>query len=375
MKGILCAAAGALAAAAIAVACSEAQAPRGSAVPGEHGRAGEHPGSAGEAVSDGQNVILVTVDGVRWQEIFGGVDPRLAQQARLPRSAILGARELLPAFHRLFFEGGTVLGDPRMPGGIAASGPHFVSLPGYLEILTGQVTGCRNNDCAPSLARTLADDVARLPALRRDHVAVFASWERLARFAAAPRGAPEAAPHGVVVDAGRGKGDPSPAFPGIEGYRPDRGTAAAAIAHLVAHRPRFLWVSLGDTDEWAHRSDYRGYLEALRFADRFVEEVALHLEEMGDYGERTAILVTTDHGRDESFHAHGGPASGQVWLLARGGGVPRRGAVGTQQRRYLRDLAPTVQALLDMPVRGCGGCGEVIAELAPDQPPAETAAR
>jgi len=34
----------------------------------------------------------------------------------------------------------------------------------------------------------------------------------------------------------------------------------------VDEKPRFLWLALGDTDEWAHRWDYRRYLEALTYA-------------------------------------------------------------------------------------------------------------
>ena len=99
-----------------------------------------------------------------------------------------------------------------------------------------------------------------------------------------------------------------------------------AIDHLVHRRPRLLWVALGDTDEWAHRHDYRGYLESLRFADNFVGGLAAHLAAMGDYGAHTAILVTTDHGRDAGFADHGGPASAGVWLMARGGPIARRGS-------------------------------------------------
>jgi hypothetical protein len=351
-RGIVRAAAAALIAAAIAIACVHAPAP------------GRGPARIDLPRDAPRSVILITLDGVRWQEIFSGVDARLAAEARLPRSAVRGARELLPALHRLFFERGTVLGDPRRPGGIAASGPRFVSLPAYVELMTGAISGCHDNGCAPSLERTLADDIGGLPGIRgREEVAVFASWEEIGRVAAAPPGAASAAPAGVLVDAGRGGADPSPAYPGSARYRPDRGTAAAAIAHLIQRRPRFLWVALGDTDEWAHRRDYRGYLEALAFADRFVEEVAMHLAEMGAYGERAVLLVTTDHGRDDGFADHGGPSSQAVWLMARGGGLPRRGAIGTRRQRYLRDVAPTVQALLGAPVRRCEGCGEVIQEL------------
>jgi arylsulfatase A-like enzyme len=153
----------------------------------------------------------------------------------------------------------------------------------------------------------------------------------------------------LTLSAGRGPADDEPAYPGIEGYRPDQRTAAMAIDHLVHHRPRFLWVALGDTDEWAHRQDYRGYVDALRFADSFVGELAAHLSEMGEYGAHTAIFVTTDHGRDADFADHGGPASAGVWLMARGGPVAKHGSTALSRTRHLRDIAPTIAAVMGEP--------------------------
>lgn len=318
-------------------------------------------GDATHAHADAEptrNVVLVTIDGVRWQEIFGGVDPRLAEDAHLPLHREGSRDALLPNVRRLFFEEGTVLGDPRLGGGIFASGPHYVSMPGYLEILTGATTPCHGNDCGVHPASTLLDDVrtAEPASAERDAVAAFTSWEALGPVAAGDLG------H-AVVSSGRGANDAMPAYPGNQSYRPDRVTSTLAIDELMQHRPRFLWVSLGDTDEWAHRHDYRGYLDALRFADGFLGELAAHLDEMGDYGAHTAILVTTDHGRDAGFADHGGPDSAKVWLLARGASIAPRGAVATSSPRHLRDVAPTVRALLGLPQHACTGCGEPIQEL------------
>lgn len=330
-----------------------AEAPRSSEPADAWGR----PAARGRgALASVDSVILITLDGVRWQEVFGGVDARLAERARLPRRAIVGAEQLLPEIHALFFEGGTVLGDPRLPGGMAASGPRYVSLPGYVELITGARSACRENDCEPALGETLAEEIAGSAGGAPGASAVFASWERIGRLAASE-------PRRVHVRAGREPGEEGPPYPGRGDYRQDRFTAALAVRHLLEHRPRFLWIALGDTDEWAHRDDYRGYLDALRDSDAFIGEIAAHLDAMGEHGAATALLVTTDHGRDPGFTEHGGEASGATWLLARGATIPRGGAVGTRSRRHLRDVAPTVRAWLGLPPRACEGCGQPIEEL------------
>lgn len=307
---------------------------------------------------DVENIILVTIDGVRWQEIFHGVDSARAERILLPRSGVVPPAQVIPNMHRLFFENGTVLGDPSKPGGFAASGPHYVSLPGYVELMTGSTSECTQNDCVPALGSTLPEEVSYALAAPHGQVAVFASWEVIARVSSGDR--PD-----VLVVAGNEEGAEAPAYPGHGDYKVDRQTRMQAIRHLVERRPRFLWVSLGDTDEWAHRDDYRNYLVALRGADAFVGEVAAHLEEMGDYGARTALFVTTDHGRGASFADHGEDASAGTWLMARGPGLPPRGVVGTTATRYLRDVAPTVRRILRLPERACPTCGQAIPELLP----------
>jgi hypothetical protein len=300
-----------------------------------------------------ENVILVTIDGVRWQEIFTGMDPERADAADLPRGELRTARGLTPNLHRLFFDGGTVLGDPRLGEPFVASGPHYVSLPSYVELMTGAVSGCTGNDCQPDVPWTIAAEITHLGASSRS--AVFSSWSTIAR--AVPSG------ERIVREIGRRPGDEEPPYPGHGDYRPDRATAAAAIDHLIHHRPRMLWVALGDTDEWAHRGDYRGYIESLRFADSFLGELDAHLAEMGSYGQRTTVLVTADHGRDADFTDHGGPDSAAVWVMARGGAIAAAGSKALARRRYLRDIAPTIASLYGLSRRRCDACGDVIEEL------------
>lgn len=301
-----------------------------------------------------RSVVLVTIDGVRPREIFIGPDSERAGRRGLPAWARASADRFLPNLHRLFIEGGAALGDPRFSQGISASGPRYVSLPGYLEIMTGSPATCTSNDCIPKPTETLADAVALAEGASRESM-VFGSWEVIQRAASGEH-------NWVETHAGRDASESMAPYPGNGEYRPDRATVERAMAALRRDRPRFLWISLGDTDEWAHRGDYLGYLGALRDADRAVGELAAALAQEGNGSGDTMLIVTTDHGRDANFADHGGPDSAAVWLLARGPGVAPVGSIEATKPRYLRDLAPTVRAVLDLPSRP-ESSGEVIDEI------------
>ncbi|MCE7892733.1 MAG: hypothetical protein DYH12_24015 [Sorangiineae bacterium PRO1] len=117
--------------------------------------------------------------------------------------------------------------------------------------------------------------------------------------------------------------------------------------YLRQVEPSFLFLGLGDTDEYAHRNDYRGYLRALGHADHVVGQVASALRRLERSGRRTTLLVTTDHGRAADFAGHGGyaPESAQVWLVAAGWGIERRGLVSAGGKRHLADVTATLRAL------------------------------
>ena len=110
-------------------------------------------------------VILVVLDGVRWQEIFGGIDSRLA--ATHHSGPVVGARSLLPSLYAALDARGAAVGAPGY-GVIAASGPNFVSLPGYTEIFGGHPPAeCQDNDCAGASGPTIVRSLRGLLSRRR----------------------------------------------------------------------------------------------------------------------------------------------------------------------------------------------------------------
>ncbi len=317
-------------------------------------------------------VVLVVLDGVRWQEVFGGVDRTLARQHGLSPAPWGTARALMPNIQQLLDSDAMAIGAPGHGAEMATGGPQHISLPSYREIFTGKVdTACQSNDCAQLLGRTVADDV--YDASGPEDVAVIASWPTIARAASAQPsrfilstgrkliGREEVLRADPIVASLLDAGEHTTAYPGEGDYRPDALTERIALRYLAVARPRFMFVGLGDADEYGHRNDYRAYLGALHESDGFVGELETVLDRMGARGRHTTVVVTTDHGRAYNFRDHGTwhPESGRVWLVASGGDVGGRGLVASSRRHTLLDVAPTVRALLGI----SGGEGEPIPEI------------
>ena len=130
----------------------------------------------------------------------------------------------------------------------------------------------------------------------------------------------------------------------------DAVTMAAAREHLIRHKPRVLFIGLGETDEWAHGRRYDLYLNSAHAADRYLADLWQHIQTVPEYAGKTALLVTTDHGRGgttSDWTSHGEKIDGaeNVWMALIGPGVPalgvREGVEATQSQ-----IAATLAGLL-----------------------------
>ncbi len=320
-------------------------------------------------------VVLIALDGVRWQDIYEGTDPALIASAgggAIPATAA----ELTPNIHELIRRG-AALGAPGHGAAFSSSGPNFVSLPGYREMLSGRPAACQENDCTEPPSFTLLDGFAARFSPSR--VAAFSSWTNIEHAAASERSAAivsagrtggrtrdalssDAALQAILDDGAVGSADP------VGGdYRSDANTSRLALGYLATQNPAFMFVSLGDADEHAHHGDYGSYLDALTAADAFVGEVIRQSDAARAQGIETMIIVTADHGRSNDFLHHGRdwPESARNWLVAAGGPVPQSGYVSLASPRALRDIAPTVAAVAGIELEMADSSGTVIHELAP----------
>jgi hypothetical protein len=322
----------------------------------------------------------LALDGVRYQDVFAGADPELARQHGLSPTQLPSAAELMPQLYGMMREQGAGLGAPGHGAPISASGPDFVSLPGYSEILTGSTaSGCENNGCTGTRALSIADELAQA-SHGAWHTAVITSWPDIARVAAkSGRVAVSSGRHGGATrdwftrtEAARRaltSAENEAPWPGHDDFRRDRFTADLALAYLREQAPSFLFVSLGEPDEFAHQGNYAGYLDALRHADQRIGELKALLDQRASQGVKTALFVTADHGRAANFRDHGRDhaESARVWLAAYGSAIPARGLVHAKAPRHLADIAPTVRLIFGLGTElesgASGQTGRALSEL------------
>ena len=302
-------------------------------------------------------VVVVTIDGVRWQDVFRGVDRSLGHNLGPEFATWQTAEALTPNLHRMAMAQGVLLGDDAAP--MVASSPSTVSLPGYSEIFSGRSPTCANNDCPATIEPTLLDEWTSHDTSAQ--LTILSSWSRIPRAAAKDLSRmtvssgqsiqvhPERFCNDARLCLQYHGGRNLPAWPGTEDYRPDQATAALALAYLEVHQPQFLFLGLGDTDEHAHHGDYRSYLQALHAADATLGAIGRWLEEKEQQGHRTLLICTADHGRSHGFNHHGGaPEAARVWALFTGSVVAAHKATVASTAR-LADIAPTVRTFVGLP--------------------------
>ena len=299
-----------------------------------------------------RNVVLVTLDGVRTQEVFGGLDVellrgRLRAGQRLedhPLYLRYGAEtpqvrraKLMPFFWDTLMRGhGSIAGNAALGSRVQVGNRMRFSYPGYAELLTGHARdeAIDSNDDVRNPFPTVLEFVRERLDLPRGKVAAFGSWDRFEVI-------PEHTPGSIFVNAGfMPYASPDPGVRRLDAVqdkalawteeRFDAFTEAFAMDYLQRERPRLLYVGLGDTDEWAHAGNYELLLRALHDTDAFLRELWDWLQSQPEYRGNTTLIVTTDHGRgrgakDWTNHAADVEGAQDIWIAIAGPDDVRRG--------------------------------------------------
>jgi hypothetical protein len=328
-------------------------------------------GDDGRTALRTRNVVLVTADGLRWQEVFRGADPALldgtsggvadaeAVRRAFWRDTPEARREaLLPFVWGVIARRGQLYGNADKGSPARATNGKNFSYPGYNELLTGAPDPrIDSNDKRPNPNATVLEWLHGKPAYR-GRVAVIGSWDVFPYILNRGRS-------GLTVNAGwEPFGGEAPIGRAAEwnrlmrqlphrwkDCRDDAITFPAALEYLHLRTPRVLYIACGDTDEHGHEGRYDLVLDAAHELDADLGRLWETLQALPQYRDATTLVVTTDHGRGdapEQWKHHGAEVRGseRVWVAILGPDTPPLGVRAGAGEVSQAQVAATVAALL-----------------------------
>ncbi|HEV8285171.1 MAG TPA: hypothetical protein VGQ09_12725 [Chitinophagaceae bacterium] len=317
-----------------------------------------------------ENVIIVTLDGFRWQEVFGGADSVLINDSTYVRDtgslkqqfwASLAEdrrKKLLPFFWTTIQSQGQLYGNRWKENKVNNANKYWFSYPGYNEIFTGYPDDSVNsNDKIWNKNENVLEFINR-QSNYKNKVAVFATWDAFPYILNNQR-------NGIFVNADVDTLKfNTPQLKLINemqflttkpvGVRPDIFTYFAAREYLKAFKPKILYIAFDETDDLAHAGMYDQYLAAAHAEDAMIADLWKIVQSMPEYKNKTTLIITCDHGRGDAVkkewkhHGEKIKDAGQIWIAAMGPDTSPAGEIQTKELLYQRQIATTVAALLGM---------------------------
>jgi hypothetical protein len=315
-----------------------------------------------------RNIFIITTDGFRWQEVFKGADSLLVSDTAFVKDTSLirqqywsnnleeRRRRLLPFFWSVIAEKGKLSGNRVYGNDVNVANLYKISYAGYNEILTGYA----DYKFIPNLA-VQNENTNVLAWLNEQEaysgkVAAFSSWNVI------PYILNEKNTH-VPVNGGyesldEGTDTLNSLINQVQQNvahkthtRYDMLTYASAKTYIEKQHPKILFLSLGETDEFAHLGRYDEYLQKAHQVDQMIAELWYLVQTDPFYKNNTTFIITTDHGRGSktsTWNKHGFwiKGSGETWMAMLGPGVGAGGEMKEKGQLYEKQIAATVAALL-----------------------------
>ncbi len=320
-----------------------------------------------------ENIIIITTDGFRWQEVFNGMDTAVANNSRYNQgdsaaiyqkywSADVNVRrkKLLPFLWSTLANNGQIYGNRNSGNKVNVANRYWFSYPGYNEIFTGYPdTLVNSNDYKANPNTTITEFLNQQPAFK-NKVAAFGAWNAFERILNEKRSrvpvvngfdkpltrkyvATEILLNKMLQDSYKPFGDEECL---------DVFTHYAAMEYLQTGKPRVLYIGYGETDEWAHAGHYKDYLDAAHQVDQWIKDIWNFIQNDPVYKNKTALFITTDHGRGDiikdewTSHYDKIAGSDQIWFAAMGPGIHVKGEVKTSGQIFQEQFAQTIASIL-----------------------------
>jgi hypothetical protein len=320
-----------------------------------------------------ENVILITLDGARTQEIFGGLDAdvfrsvnkdfekSLAYKRFSAATATERRAKLMPFFwNTLMRDHGSIAGNRELKSSVQTTNKLWFSYPGYSEILTGQAHDdvIKSNSHPQNPYPSVLDFLNQRLNSGPNAVAEYSSWDAFMRSATnktasfVVNAAYETYPtkNREIMEIFRLQSQVVSPWPSV---RHDYFTFKIALAHMKQYRTRAIHIGFDETDDYAHDKNYERVLDSLHLTDSWLKELWQFVECDQRYRGKTSIIITTDHGRgnsakDWSDHGEDVPEAQHIWMAFVSPDSSVRGEWKNAETIYQNQAAATLCLFLNL---------------------------
>lgn len=325
---------------------------------------------AAHAQQQTEHVVIVTLDGFRWQELFKGADSVILNNSRYTENS-KGMKErywaasiderrkkLLPFFWNTIAAQGQLYGNRSFGNYVNNANPYWFSYPGYNEIFTGfPDTAVNSNNKKWNKNENVLEFINKQKGFE-GKVAAFTSWDVFPYILNEERSKLYVnsafektninAPTFELLDEMQ---EHAPRILG-DGVRPDLLTFYIAKEYLKTCKPRVLYIGFDETDDFAHGGKYDLYLQSAYMVDQLIADLWGWLQVDPYYKNKTTLIITTDHGRGDAnkdqWKDHGEKVkdASEIWMAVMGPDTEATGEVKTPMQLYQRQVATTIASLL-----------------------------
>jgi hypothetical protein len=315
-----------------------------------------------------ENVVIVTMDGLRWQEVFKGVDSYLLADKNYTRDSGFIAEKfaaltpsesrakLFPFLWSTVQQRGGLYGNRLYENDMNVANRYHFSYPGYNEIFTGYPdTAVNSNDKIKNKNENVLEFLNKQKGFE-GKVAAFSTWDVFPYILNKWRS-------GIYVNSDTDTlhfnnanlsliNDMQFLTAQPLNVRPDILTYMAAREYMKAYKPRVLYIAFDETDDFAHGGMYDQYLKSAHAEDAMIHDLWNYIQSNPIYRNKTTLIITCDHGRGDvnkdNWRSHGSkiPESSQIWMAVMGPDIAPQGEVKTHMQLYQEQIAATIAALV-----------------------------
>lgn len=291
-----------------------------------------------------ENVVVITLDGVRWQEVFNGADSTLIHN----RLYIGGdynevwdnywtenkderRKMLMPFFWNELVNKGKLYGNRKYGNKVEVNNSSLKSFPGYAEIWNGYVDGTITGNKPPiNNNETVIEFLSKQSGFGGNKIAITAAASTFTDLF-------HASENDFTISAGH----------------QDLTVYNTTLRVMERDKPRFVYMAINKTDHWAHQFEYDSHLNLIHEADGFIKGVWDFIEQDDFYKGKTTLFITTDHGRGiaHEWHTHGDGVidrAEEIWFAVVGPDTKPKGVQKNEEVIKANQFAKTMAAFLEL---------------------------